>query len=138
FKCVCGTPFTTQINRVKIGHTKSCGCKKKQFCSSASIQHGDTRIGKKYYLYNVWSGMRERCFNIKLKCYNNYGGRGINVYKEWLKDYVAFKDYILNNIGERPEGYSLDRIDNDGNYEPGNLRWASRSDQQYNRGICKN
>jgi hypothetical protein len=88
-------------------------------------------------LFYTWHSMIQRCTNPNKNNYRHYGGRGITVYPGWLKDRKAFERYILETLGPRPEGYSLDRIDNDGGYVPGNLRWASRSDQQRNKGRSK-
>lgn len=77
--------------------------------------------------------MNHRCFNENDKNFSNYGGRGITVCDEWRKDFVAFYEYVskLEHFGE--DGYSLDRINNDGNYEPGNVRWANRVEQGRNK-----
>lgn len=90
--------------------------------------------------YSAWVGMKDRCYNENNKCYSRWGGRGITVCDEWLHDFNAFLSYI----GEKPDSrYSLDRIDVNGNYEPGNVRWATPSQQQTNRrdntinpGVC--
>lgn len=88
------------------------------------------------WLYTIWIHMKERCYNRNHHAYKNYGGRGIAVFDEWRRCPLVFAAYITATIGERPVGYTLDRIDNDGNYEPGNLRWASRGEQQQNK-RCK-
>jgi hypothetical protein len=84
-------------------------------------------------LYNTWYAMVNRCTNPKNTSYARYGGRGITVYEPWLTDTMAFAEWIYANLGPKPERHSLDRIDNDGNYEPGNLRWADGSTQANNQ-----
>ena len=80
-------------------------------------------------LYWTWAGMISRCENPRQVGYKNYGGRGIRVCERWRRDFVAFRD----DVGPKPgPGYSIDRIDNDGNYEPGNVRWATRPQQRAN------
>lgn len=78
--------------------------------------------------------MVHRCTNKKVPFWSRYGGRGIAVYGPWESDFQAFLDYIESDLGPKPTpAHTLDRIDNDGNYEPGNLRWATPSEQQLNR-----
>lgn len=79
-------------------------------------------------LYNCWWNMVSRCTNKHDDQYPEYGGRGIKVYEPWINDFESFRSYV----GPKPPGTSLDRIDNNGNYEPGNLRWANRSQQSVN------
>jgi len=84
--------------------------------------------------YETWCGMKKRCYNKNEHQYNDYGGRGIRVCDEWLHDFLAFYEYI----GKRPDGdYSIDKINNDGNYEPGNVRWATRHQQIINQRLRK-
>ncbi len=83
--------------------------------------------------YLLWYGIKDRCLNPKNPKFADYGGRGIKVYEPWIDDLVGFIKYIHNTLGPRPEGMTLDRQNNNGHYEPGNLRWATRSQQSYNR-----
>lgn len=87
----------------------------------------------KHKYYDKWNAMRKRCYSVNDKRYKNYGGRGISVCKEWLYNPLLYFHYIgeLKNAGKK--GYSVDRINNDGNYEPGNLRWATYDQQAVNR-----
>jgi len=88
------------------------------------FKHGYNGTGT----YETWRGMKGRCLNKKRNDYKYYGGRGIKVCERWLE----FKNF-LDDMGERPEGKTLDRKDNDGNYEPSNCRWATKQEQQLNR-----
>lgn len=85
-----------------------------------------------HYLRTTWRSMKNRTSNPNSTSYKRYGGRGIRMCNEWHAHFSKFKSYVLENLGERPEGCSIDRIDNDGNYEPGNIRWASPTTQRQN------
>ena len=131
FKCDCGKEKVIVVNNVKNGHTKSCGCWK----------HGMTNT-KTYY---SWVSMKTRCFNKSDEHYKNYGARGITVCNEWLGK-NGFQNFY-KDMGERPRKKTLDRIDNDGNYELSNCRWATSKEQGNNqrsnhlvtyKGITKN
>jgi hypothetical protein len=96
--------------------------------------HGNRVHGEsKTPLYQTWINMRRRCENPRHVGYKNYGGRGIKVCEAWNRSYDAFRDYVEFNLGPRPLGHTIDRIDNDGNYEPGNVRWSSLSVQSRNQ-----
>jgi hypothetical protein len=84
-------------------------------------------------LYSVWQGMLRRCDNPRYPQFKDYGGRGIRVCDRWLRDFGAF----VSDMGDRPAGYFIDRIDNDGNYEPSNCRWVTRAQSQSNRRITQ-
>lgn len=81
----------------------------------------------------LWYGMRGRCLNPAHEAYKDYGGRGITIYKPWRDSFAAFLKYIRKHLGPRPDGWTLDRIDNSSGYKPGNLRWATRAQQTDNR-----
>lgn len=98
---------------------------------------GKTKHGySKTAIYVTWKDVKKRCKNPKCPSYRNYGGRGIKICDEWENDFLAFYKYVsaLPHYGE--DGYSLDRINNDGNYEPNNLRWATKTEQSRNRRTC--
>lgn len=133
-KCDCGNMVEVRLDKMKINHSTSCGCYNKELTSKPhetpyNAKHGHTIGGKSSREYNSWWGMRQRCNNSKSKFYKYYGGRGITVCDRWLNSFENF----LKDMGNRPEGMSLDRINNDGNYEPANCRWATQSDQLKNR-----
>ena len=128
-KCDCGTIKNVRESYLVSGRVKSCGCYSKE--NPAHVTHGLSKTK----IYRIWHDMRERCFNPKKERYPNYGGRGITVCDEWASPdgFTAFYNYVskLEHFGE--EGYSLDRIDVNGNYEPNNVRWATDAEQRRNR-----
>lgn len=128
-KCECDKIKSTRGNALKSGKTKSCGCLNKELSDARKYKHGLNRTKE----HVSWCHIKQRCYNTKDKNYHSYGGRGITLFEEWINNPKAFIDYIksLENYGV--EKLSLDRINNDGNYEPGNLRWATRKEQARNR-----
>lgn len=134
-ECICGQMKTARLEKLIDKETTSCGCFRREMmaASKRSLRHGHSAGGKLTYLYRTWSSMKARCYMSSCKSYPHYGGRGITVCQQWKNDFAAFAAYVSGNLGNRPEKYSIDRINNDGNYEPGNIRWASSSTQNRNQ-----
>ena len=124
FRCQCGTTAVLQRYHVTSGHTSSCGCLQRDEQSARAKTHGLS----KSRAYKSWQGMIYRCYYPNCKAYDNYGGRGISVFPDWLASFEVFYAYV----GECPPKYSIDRIDVNGNYEPGNVRWATSKTQANN------
>lgn len=126
-KCDCGNEKVVSTCHLNSGATTSCGCYQKERASLANKTHNNSKTR----LYNEWQHMKKRCYWENYKYYHLYGGRGISVCNEWKDSFENFKKWALNN------GYSddltLDRINNDKNYEPSNCRWATKYTQSNNR-----
>lgn len=131
FICDCGNITEAQVHGVRYGKTKSCGCLLVDALRSFSFQHGGTVNKKSTPEYMTWLAMRERCLSPKNNMYPRYGGRGITVCDEWKHSFSSF----LSAVGCKPSpAHSLDRYpNNNGNYEPGNVRWATRTEQARNK-----
>jgi hypothetical protein len=123
-QCECGNIKAVYAASLKSGRTKSCGCLHKKWLTKKNTSHGMSGSPE----YRVWCGMRYRCYSPTNFDYPNYGGRGIRVCDRWL-DFLNF----LSDMGHRPSNtHSLDRIDGNGHYEPGNCRWATSKEQRNN------
>jgi len=131
--CDCGETIEVRGHRLRNGHTKSCGCLRREqrtaFGESRST-HGHSFVGgKETPTYSSWHSMKQRCLNPKATKWKHYGARGVRVCERWR---ISFENFLAD-MGERPAGKTLDRIDPDGNYEPGNCRWATMVQQRHNR-----
>ena len=126
-KCDCGVEKVVLGLNIKRGKTSSCGCMQREGMVAKKTVHGQTYSR----LYNIWCHIKYRCFNPKAKNYHNYGGRGITMCEEWRNDFQAFYDWSMQN--GYSDDLSIDRNDNDGNYEPSNCRWATTKEQGNNR-----
>lgn len=130
-KCKCGKTIESTTQNLTTGNTTSCGCEHSRLAAAAQYKHGMAQSR----LYAVWNVMIGRCYNTKCKRYKDYGGRGIKVCDRWRfgENGKTGFECFYEDIGERiAKGYSIDRINNDGDYEPGNIRWATQKEQMNN------
>ena len=126
-KCECGNEAIVNYGKLAYKHTTSCGCYARELFVNNVSKHNL----RKTRLYNIWAGMKQRCFNKNSKAYNRYGGRGITICNEWKNDFKKFYEWSMKN-GYK-DNLTIDRINNDGNYEPKNCRWADNKTQSNNR-----
>lgn len=126
-RCQCGRMTSAYTNDLTQGKVKSCGCLRKKTAAERKTTHG----GYGTRLYNIWKGMKERCFNPAYRDYPHYGGRGIIVCAEWADSFAAFRDWAMGN-GYAPH-LTIERRNVDGNYEPENCTWITLSEQQKNK-----
>lgn len=131
-RCDCGSVKAVLVVYLIDGRSKSCGCFRAERTAELSPERFRTHGLSKHEYFPRWHNMMQRCENPENPKYPRYGGRGIKICDEW-HDVRNFIDYLETQLGPCPPGHSLDRINNDGNYEPGNLRWASPSTQCANQ-----
>jgi hypothetical protein len=139
-QCDCGSaPYHVLLNSLRNGNTRSCGCLRRETTSGRNLESKRTHGLRKHPLYATWVGIRQRCNNPNNPNWEGYGSRGIRVCERW-EDLATFVADVEGEIGPRPEErspggkpvWSLDRKDNDGHYEPGNIRWATAREQMLN------
>jgi len=123
--CECGNTRTLGLPTLVNGTSTNCGCRSRR---RERIRHGNARRNGHTPAYHSWKAMKARCDNPNNPAFDYYGGRGIKICSRWYR----FEDFLAD-MGSRPDGLTLDRIDPDGDYEPGNCRWASRAEQVRNR-----
>lgn len=141
-ECFCGNEFVALGSELRSGHTRSCGCYSRS--GTFVTKHGHRSVTKGSNqpspMYTLWINIKSRCFNPEHPHYADYGGRGITLCSQWTSSFETFLTDVVNAIGEKPplvksykRYWSIDRINNSGNYEPENIRWANPHEQKTNQ-----
>lgn len=125
-ECECGTIKDVRAGDLKNGKSVSCGCYQRKFAKEVNLKHGKIKTR----LYSIYSNIKSRCYNFNFPRYKDYGGRGIKLCNEWKDNFMNFYNWAINN-GYNDE-LTIDRIDNDSNYEPSNCRWITKKEQNRN------
>jgi len=133
WKCVCdcGNEHIVGAGELIRGETKSCGCLKRERIAKLKAKHGHGKSGNQSPTYRSWCAMHSRCTNPRQINWPDYGGRGITICERWRGEH-GFENFLAD-LGERPEGQTLERINVDGNYQPSNCRWATYTEQRANQ-----
>lgn len=125
FLCECGATVSRRVDHVRSGRTRSCGCLNRDVVSNRATTHGHSETTT----YAVWQNMKSRCCNPKSKAWGRYGGRGIQICQRWLESF----DNFVSDMGPRPHGKTLDRLDNNKGYSPDNCRWVTYGENNRNK-----
>src|SRR5262249_20201455 len=138
WRCRCDDENEVEVQAGNLGtHTNSCGCLRReqaaQQAADRNYRHGGAIRNNRSRLYESWTDIKQRCLNPRDKDFEDYGGRGITMAPEWIEDYTVFRDHVNQNLGPRPSAKNtIDRIENDEGYFPGNIKWSTKSQQGHN------
>lgn len=127
-QCKCGTVFKPRGDHLKSGNTTNCGCVRRIAVGNACRTHGHCNNRQHTTEYRIWCAIIQRCTTAACPGYKHYGGRGITICDRWRESFELF----FSDMGQRPKGHSIDRIDVNGNYEPSNCRWTTHREQMQN------
>jgi len=128
--CDCGNKIIVVGGSLKSKNTKSCGCLNIEKSRERIIKQSTTHNMSNHKLYNTWQQMKYRCYNLNNNCYKYYGGRGIFVCRRWRNSLNNF----IKDVGSKPKGKTMDRINNNQSYGPWNIKWSTHTEQMNNRG----
>lgn len=131
-QCECGKQKIVRGSHLKGKRIQSCGCLAFEIAKEKMIERNFVHGKKGTKIYAIWKAIKQRCFNPNNAMYHNYGGRGITICEEWKNNFQAFYDHVSKLPHFNEKGYSLDRINNDGNYEPNNVKWSTAKEQANN------